>query len=128
MRYISIKVPSLMILIFALGVLMTADNGKSETDAGQNSVITEVEHNKVCMVTNKLFQTEQIPIVVSDKTYYGCCEMCKAQLANNPDKRVATDPVSGKIVDKADAVTGATSNGNIYYFENKENLNSFAKR
>jgi len=128
MRYMSIKVPSLMILIFALGVLMTADNGKSETDAAQNSVITEVEHNKVCMVTNKLFQTEQIPIVVSDKTYYGCCEMCKAQLANNPDKRVATDPVSGKIVDKADAVTGATSNGNIYYFENKENLNSFAKR
>jgi len=128
MRYTYIKILSLMILIFALGVFVTAENGISDTDAVQNAAITEVEHNKVCMVTNKLFQTEQIPVVVSDKTYYGCCEMCKAQLANNPDKRVATDPVSGKSVDKADAVTGATSNGNIYYFENKENLNSFTKR
>ncbi len=117
-----------MILIFALGVFVTAENGISDTDAGQNAAITEVEHSKVCMVTNKLYQTEQIPVVVSDKTYYGCCEMCKARFANNPDKRVATDPVSGKSVDKADAVIGATSNGNIYYFENKENLNSFTKR
>lgn len=128
MRYTSITVLSLIIFIFALGVFVTAENGISDIDAGQNAAITEVDHNKVCMVTNKLFQTEQIPIVVSDKTYYGCCEMCKAQLANNPDKRVATDPVSGKSVDKADAVIGATSNGNIYYFENKENLNSFTKR
>ena len=77
------------------------------------------------MVTNKLFPNVQIPVEVANKTYYGCCEMCKAQLANNPEKRVATDPVSGKSVDKSDAIIGAAPNGSVYYFENKANLDSF---
>jgi YHS domain-containing protein len=77
------------------------------------------------MVTNQLFVKEQIPVELEGKTYYGCCEMCKAKIKNNPQSREATDPVSGKKVDKAEAVIGASADGNIYYFESEENLAEF---
>ena len=113
----------LTITIAFIGTLAAFDNAVSETAPS----VTEVDSKYVCMVTNKLFPNVQIPVEVADKTYYGCCEMCKAQLANKPEKRVATDPVSGKTVDKAEAVIGAAPNGSVYYFENKTNLDSFSK-
>lgn len=85
-----------------------------------------VEANHVCMMNNKLFDTPQIAIEVEGKTYYGCCPMCADKLKNNSSLRAAIDPVSGKQVDKADAVIGADSNGMTYYFENKENFHAYA--
>lgn len=120
-----IKTKNLFLLTLALallGVFAAFEN----TAAEKAPSVTEVDSKYVCMVTNKLFPNVQIPVEVASKTYYGCCEMCKAQLANNPEKRVATDPVSGKAVDKSDAVIGAAPNGTVYYFENKANLDSFA--
>ena len=121
-----IRTKNLLLLTITLALLagVTAfDNSRAEA----NPSLAEVDSKYVCMVTNKLFPNEQIPVEVADKTYYGCCEMCKAQLANKPEKRVATDPVSGKTVDKANAVIGAAPNGSVYYFENKANLDSFSK-
>ncbi len=77
------------------------------------------------MITNQEFAREQIPVEVDGKTYYGCCEMCKAKIKNNPDSRVAIDPVSGNQVDKAVAVIGAAPDGSIYYFESEENFGKF---
>ena len=77
------------------------------------------------MITNQLFVKEQIPVEVEGKTYYGCCEMCKAKIKNNPASREATDPISGNKVDKAESVIGATDDGSIYYFETEENLEKF---
>jgi YHS domain-containing protein len=51
--------------------------------------------------------------------------MCADKLKNDPKTRVATDPVSGKQVDKSKAVIGATSDGKVYYFENAKNLKKF---
>ena len=113
----------LTITLVCIGSLTAIDSAVSETAPS----VTEVDSKYVCMVTNKLFPNVQIPVEVADKTYYGCCEMCKAQLANKPEKRIATDPVSGKTVDKANAVIGAAPNGSVYYFENKANLDSFSK-
>ena len=121
-----IRTKNLLLLTVTLALLaaVTAfDTSRAET----NPSLAEVDSKYVCMVTNKLFPNVQIPVEVADKTYYGCCEMCKAQLANNPEKRMATDPVSGKAVDKSQAVIGAAPNGSVYYFENKANLDSFAK-
>ena len=112
-------------VLFTLAAFISAPSSNSENLTASTSV-TEVEPQYVCMVTNKLYPKEQIPVEVSSKTYYGCCEMCKAQLENNPNKRVAVDPVSGKKVDKAESVIGASPSGNIYYFESKDNLNKFA--
>ena len=48
--------------------------------------------------------------------------MCKKALADNADKRVAIDPVTGNKVDKAKAVIAAQEDGRVWYFESEETL------
>jgi len=88
--------------------------------------LTKVDdHKRVCMVTNKAFPDDQIAVEVEGKTYYGCCEMCKGRLASDAKLRTATDPVSGKPVDKSEAVIAADTKGKVFYFENDENLAAY---
>jgi|SRR5262245_12442100 len=94
----------------------------------QNGPLEVVETKYVCMINNMRFAKEQIPVVVSGKTYFGCCEMCKMALKNKPSNRVAVDPVSGKQVDKAKAVIGADASDKVYYFESLENLKKYNKK
>ena len=97
---------------------------ESRADNGSPAVV-QIESKYVCMMTDHVFPKEQIPVVVEDKTYYGCCEMCEARLKSSAESRVAVDPVSGQQVDKAVAVIGATPEGGVYYFESVENLQGF---
>ena len=85
-----------------------------------------IEAEYVCMVNNQSYDTPQIAVEVEGKTYYGCCSMCKTRLEKDPAIRAAVDPVSGKSVNKADAVIGASSDRTVYYFENDENFHTFA--
>ncbi|GJM15079.1 MAG: hypothetical protein DHS20C13_04060 [Thermodesulfobacteriota bacterium] len=116
----------LILNLFALIVLISfssqsyADNSKQ-----QSSALSEVDSKYVCMITDQEFAREQIPVEVEGKTYYGCCEMCKAKIKNNPQSRLATDPVSGNNVDKAEAVIGAAPDGKVFYFESEENLSQY---
>ncbi len=105
--------------------LPTSTRALEQSAQKQESELVQVETKYVCMINNQKFDKEQIPIEVSGKTYYGCCEMCKQTLRNKPASRMATDPTSGKKVDKAKAVIGATSDGRVFYFENQENLKKF---
>ena len=93
--------------------------------ASEKPFLTRVEPAKVCMVNEQFMNRQQIPIEVNGKTYYGCCEMCKKALAEKAEKRFAIDPVSKKKIDKGDAVIGADENGNVFYFENEENLKKY---
>src|SRR5262245_1055880 len=86
--------------------------------------LKRVETKKVCMINNQVFEKDQIPVQVEGRTYYGCCEMCKERLAKDKAAREATDPVSGKTVDKAKAVIGALPDGSVFYFESEA---TFAK-
>jgi YHS domain-containing protein len=89
--------------------------------------LTLVEDSSmVCMINNQFMGKPQIPIEAEGITYYGCCEMCKTKLAEDPSSRTAIDPVSGATVNKAQAVLGKTATGEIHYFESKENLAKFA--
>lgn len=90
--------------------------------------LKKVEAQYVCMINNKLFDKAQIPVTVNGKTYYGCCPMCKEKLENSAAARTATDPISGKKVDKATAVIGAQADGKVYYFENEANLKTYASQ
>jgi YHS domain-containing protein len=95
---------------------------------GVKPALKKVETKKVCMVNNTVFEKDQIPVQVSGKTYYGCCEMCKERLAKDAAARVATDPVTGKQVDKATAVIAAKPDGTVLYFESQKTLEQYEKK
>ncbi|MGE4130928.1 MAG: TRASH domain-containing protein [Bdellovibrionales bacterium] len=84
-----------------------------------------VPNKNVCMVTDMDFGKPQIPVEVSGKTYYGCCQNCKKTLAEDGSARVAQDPISKKSVDKAKAVIAAQDDGSVLYFENENNFKKF---
>lgn len=101
---------SLFLMFFAVSVLAS---------------VTQVQAQYVCMVNNTVFDKPQIPVVVNNKTYYGCCAGCKDRLANDAAIRTARDPISGNEVDKSTAIYGAASDGKVYYFENTANLEQY---
>lgn len=87
------------------------------------SGITRVDDvSQVCMVTNQYMGVAQIPVEVEGKTYFGCCEMCKARLANEPETRTAKDPVTGEAVDKATAVIARGPANKILYFASADTM------
>src|SRR5262245_55931444 len=94
-----------------LVILMLVVTFASFAQEAKPTLLTKVVAIKVCMVNDQLFERDQIPVEVEGKTYYGCCKMCKKSLAEKREFRVATDPVSGKEVDKATAVIGADKEG-----------------
>ena len=96
--------------------------------AGEKAELKRVETKKVCMVNNQVFEKDQIPVAVDGKTYYGCCEMCKERLAKDAAARTATDPVTGKPVDKATAVIAAMPDGKVLYFESQETYEQYSKK
>ena len=113
------SVPSfiaLLLMLFLPQNLMASENGL---------VLEKVENPYVCMMTNRAFPNEQIPVQIGDKTYYGCCPGCEAKLKSSEKERMAIDPVSGNAVDKATAVIGSDKSGAVYYFENEENLKNY---
>jgi YHS domain-containing protein len=107
-------------LVLVSGLVFAAENGMP-------APLTKVETKKVCMVNNTVFEKDQIPVKVENKTYYGCCEMCKERLAKDVTARMAVDPVSGKKVDKATAVIAAKADGTVLYFESEKTLEQYGK-
>lgn len=99
-----------------------------EQAAPPSGPATQVETKKVCMVNDALFEKDQIPVEVEGKTYYGCCQMCKARLAEDAAVRSAVDPVTGNTVDKATAVPGALADGRVFYFESVETLAKYNEK
>jgi len=93
--------------------------------AETNDQVVVVESKMVCMINNRSMSNEQIPVKIDDKTYYGCCPMCKERLVKDEESRYAIDPVSGKKVDKAKAVIGALPGAEVLYFENETNLKKY---
>jgi YHS domain-containing protein len=90
--------------------------------------VVPVEHSRVCMMNDRVFNRPMIPIEVAGKTYFGCCEMCQEKLGQHAELRASKDPVSGKTVDKATAVAGALPNGRVLYFEDRANLEALSEQ
>jgi YHS domain-containing protein len=113
-------------LVLAFVCLLALAAGVAQ--AGEKAELKRVETKKVCMVNNQVFEKDQIPVAVQGKTYYGCCEMCKERLAKDAAARTATDPVTGKPVDKATAVIAAMPDGKVLYFESQETYEQYSKK
>lgn len=86
--------------------------------------LRKIEGKFVCMMDNRFMGREQVAAEIEGKTYYGCTGAVR-HLQMSAPTRMATDPVSGRSVDKATAVLGADEDGQVYYFENEENLKKF---
>lgn len=82
----------------------------------------------VCMVTDMVLVKPQLPVVVSGKTYYGCCAGCVGRLNADRRARVAADPVSGREVDKSEAVILQGEGGEALYFESEDTARRYRGR
>lgn len=122
---------TMLALVLVFPVVVSAETrtdmqqSQSAPEAYEYHWLEKVEPEYVCMVNDQRFPNVQIPVEVNGKTYYGCCQMCKAKLENVQEIRESKDPVSGGTVDKASAVIGTGPDGAVYYFENEENLKLF---
>lgn len=124
------QVPIFVLILAALGCSpeptpAAPETAPTEAKAPADGALTRVEPSLVCMINNQFMDKPQIPVEVEGTTYYGCCEMCKTKLAEDPASRSAIDPVSGGTVDKAHAVIGKTASGAVLYFENEQNLAAY---
>lgn len=111
-------------ILFFMGCLMS--NVSFAIDTSQ----TQVKTSLVCMMNNNYMGTEQIPVPVNGKTYYGCCAGCAASLqANTNNIRYARDPYSGEEVDKAEAFISLKSPATkeVLYFKSEENYKMYSE-
>lgn len=117
-----LKLFSLAVGLLALS-LWTLACGRGDLAA----FIDPVNADEVCMVQKYYMgPAKQTPVVMEGKTYYVCCQGCHDTLKKSPLKeRFSVDPVSGKTVDKAEAVLGKAKNGQIHFFENEANRAAF---
>ena len=98
---------------------------QGETGDAEPAGVRRVDPQTVCMVNDRAMGKPQIPVEVDDKTYYGCCAMCKQRLAQDEAVRYATDPVTGQRVDKASAVIAERPDGSVLYFASAETFDRY---
>lgn len=79
-----------------------------------------LDRSMVCMVNDRVMGQPQLPVEVGGKTYYGCCAGCVGRLNKDRRARVAVDPVSGRDIDKSEAVILQGERGQALYFESTE--------
>ena len=86
-----------------------------------------IERSHVCFVNDTYMGTTQIPVSVDGKTYYGCCRGCVDRLHSESSTRFATDPHTGKRVDKATAFIAFESarSPKVLYFESAESHDTY---
>jgi YHS domain-containing protein len=97
----------------------------AEAPEAPEGTLTRVEPSLVCMINDQFMGSPQIPVAVEGRTYFGCCAMCERRLRDDATSRLATDPVTGRQVDKASAVIGRASDGRVHYFESEDSMRRF---
>lgn len=121
---------ALLSAFLAFTVLFAAGPLSAENAPAAKAPSSELRHiediSTVCMMNDRFMNAPQIPVKVGDKTYYGCCSSCAAKIKDNPSVRTATDPVTGKPVDKAGAYAVADKAGAVLYFESEETFKRYS--
>lgn len=115
----------LFFLVLVLGIAVSFSFYLSFLKFDRHRALREVSANEVCMLDDEYAESGLLPISLDGKTYYCCIPDCATHLKEDGPLQYATDPVSGKRLDKADAMYGSSKQGRIYYFENAENLQQF---
>ncbi len=106
------------------------ENVQVKENIVKSSKTAQLKSSYVCYVNDRYMGSEQIPVAVNDKTYYGCCGGCVEKLKKNlGNVRFAKDPLTGAKVDKATAfiVLKPHANGAVMYFESEDNYKKFTR-
>tara|TARA_R110001583_G_scaffold39260_1_gene125978 strand:+ start:15875 stop:16288 length:414 start_codon:yes stop_codon:yes gene_type:complete len=136
MKIISSILTLTLIALITIGCNNTKKELKTEPAAVEQTKVTQtssakIESSKVCYVNNKFMGIDQMPVLVDNKTYYGCCEGCVTKLQQNlDDVRYGVDPLTGERVDKAMAyiVLSPLGNNDVLYFESEKNYLAYTKK
>lgn len=109
----------------ALGVWIGQTSPSTEARARKAtvpSVAPGIDPSQVCFINDRYMGKPQIPVSVEGKTYYGCCQGCADRLRADRSTRFATDPHTGKEVDKATAfiVTDPHGGEQVLYFDSAD--------
>lgn len=125
------RTPIALLLAITLAVVfasLTAPGTVKAESKGIPDIRIETDSSLICMVTNRFMGSEQLPVEVNGKTYYGCCGGCVGKIVNNKSIRTGKDPISGAEVDKATAVIGVEKGGAILYFESEETFKEYSDK
>ena len=92
-----------------------------------DSGITKLSNSQVCMINNRFMNSEQIPVPLNHKIYYGCCEGCVKALNEDSTSHYTSDPLSGEQVDKAIAfiIGKPGSKEDVLYFKTETNAKEY---
>ncbi len=126
------KMPRVLALVVLVGsalvLALSAAAAPPSRPVSASAVQVVNDSSTVCMMNDRVMGQPQIPVVVEGKTYYGCCAMCKERLTNDAAARKASDPATGRSVDKAKAVIAQRPDGSVLYFESRETLRRYRAR
>lgn len=100
--------------------LMAQDEAASA--AVSSGVVRVSDRRLVCMVNDQVMPVPLLPVEVGGRVYYACCPNCEGRLARDASVRTARDPVSGDMVDKADAIIARVRGGGVVYFASEANF------
>lgn len=125
---------SLIAFAFFILTLSSCNSGREKmakntfnTVSFSDTAITRLPNSQVCMVNNRFLNSEQIPVPLEGKTYYGCCEGCVKMLKEDPTSHFIADPLTGEEVDKASAfiIGKPGSKENVLYFGSETNAREY---
>lgn len=105
-------------------------NSIKETVPFPDTSITKLPNNYVCMINNRFLNSEQIPVPINGKTYYGCCEGCVKVLKEDSLSHYTYDPLTHQHVDKAIAfiIGKPGSKEGVLYFASESNANEYFEK
>ncbi len=87
--------------------------------------LTRVSAAEVNMATNRVEKRAQETVTLGGKTYYTAGAAWSENMRLNPTTRFASDPLTNRAVDKADAVIYADASGRVFYFESEKSYGDF---
>ncbi len=97
----------------------------SHADNPANVWLKKVMPSEINMVTNRYTNQTQSATQMDGKVYYTSGEPYIMTLKENPSIRFATDPVSGRTIDKAEAEIYIDVSGRALYFSTDESFKNF---
>lgn len=91
------------------------------------SIADTISHANVCMEDDLYSSNTRTPVLIMNKTYYGCNKKAIKYLSTNESLRFAIDPVNKATIDKATAIISLhpERNGKVIYFGSKQTYDRY---